>query len=162
MPNTAATLLLGRSLGARPTPLDGNETYLALQTGAVDGQENAFMPAYNAKFQEVCETICRTDHLCAGNTVALHAGTWNKMTPEQQELFAGLMAEAAALQVNRLVVEEKRIAEELESKGMLMQHPDRNVFRKHVQEFYMNDPISDSWDMILYERIKAMGNAGAK
>ncbi len=156
MSNSAAWLLLGRSLGAQPTPLDGNETYLALQTGAIDSQENAIMAAYNGKFQEVCETIARTDHLIAGNTVAFHGGTWNRMTPEQQALFKQLIQEAIALQVSRVEKEEKRIMEELAGKGMIMQYPDRAVFKKHVQDFYLNDPFSDSWDKALLEKVNAL------
>ena len=40
MPPGDAWQLLGRSIGANPTPLAFAETYTALQTGAVDGQDN--------------------------------------------------------------------------------------------------------------------------
>ncbi len=50
MPPGDAWQLLGRSIGANPTPLAFAETYTALQTGAVDGQDN---PLPNVKRGEV-------------------------------------------------------------------------------------------------------------
>src|SRR6266850_3616617 len=53
MPPGEAWQLLGRSLGANPTPMAFAETYTGLQTGAVDGQDNP-LPNVNAvKFYEV-------------------------------------------------------------------------------------------------------------
>lgn len=40
MPATPEWLLLGETLGVEPAPLAMPEVYVALQTGAVDGQEN--------------------------------------------------------------------------------------------------------------------------
>ena len=40
MPPGDAWQLLGRSLGANPTPMAYAETYTGLQTGAIDGQDN--------------------------------------------------------------------------------------------------------------------------
>src|SRR5438105_4198854 len=53
MPGGPDWLLLGQSLGVTPTPMGMPEVYLALQTGAIDGQENPPTIFNAAKFYEV-------------------------------------------------------------------------------------------------------------
>ena len=53
MPGGDAWQLLGRSLGANPTPMAYAEVYTGLQTGAIDGQDNPLPNVQNMKFYEV-------------------------------------------------------------------------------------------------------------
>jgi TRAP-type C4-dicarboxylate transport system substrate-binding protein len=53
MPTGDAWQLLGRSLGANPTPMAYAEVYTGLQTGAIDGQDNPLPNVQNMKFYEV-------------------------------------------------------------------------------------------------------------
>src|SRR6186997_2032803 len=81
MPPGDAWQLLGRSIGANPTPLAFAETYTALQTGAVDGQDNP-LPNVNAvKFYEVMSQIVLTSHLIAFDVLCMNLKTWNAMSP---------------------------------------------------------------------------------
>src|SRR5688572_31872777 len=57
MPPGDAWQLLGRSLGANPTPMAYAETYTGLQTGAIDGQDNPLPNVQNMKFYEVMSQI---------------------------------------------------------------------------------------------------------
>jgi TRAP-type C4-dicarboxylate transport system substrate-binding protein len=63
MPPGDAWQLLGRSLGANPTPMAFAETYTGLQTGAIDGQDNPLPNVRNMKFYEVMSQIVLTSHL---------------------------------------------------------------------------------------------------
>ena len=63
MPPGDAWQLLGRSLGANPTPMAYAETYTGLQTGAIDGQDNPLPNVQNMKFYEVMSQIVLTSHL---------------------------------------------------------------------------------------------------
>ena len=58
MPPGDAWQLLGRSLGANPTPMAYAETYTGLQTGAIDGQDNPLPNVQNMKFYEVMSRSC--------------------------------------------------------------------------------------------------------
>jgi TRAP-type C4-dicarboxylate transport system substrate-binding protein len=60
MPAGEAWQLLGRALGANPTPVAYAETYTALQTGTVDGQDNPLPNVQNMKFNEVMSQIVLT------------------------------------------------------------------------------------------------------
>ena len=57
------SLTWGRQSGRRPTPLDSSETYLAMQTGTVDAQENIILSSYANAMQEVSKSIVMTDHM---------------------------------------------------------------------------------------------------
>jgi len=65
MPPGTAWQLLGRSVGANPTPMAYAETYTGLQTGAIDGQDNPLPNVQNMKFYEVMSQIVLTSHLVA-------------------------------------------------------------------------------------------------
>ena len=56
-------LLLGKSLGVSPVPMGMPEVYLALKTGAIDGQENPLSILNAAKFYEVTEQVILTAHM---------------------------------------------------------------------------------------------------
>jgi len=70
MPGTDAWQFLGKALGASPTPLAFNEVYTALQTGAVDGQDNPLPTVVDKKFYEVTKQIILTSHLVDLNYIA--------------------------------------------------------------------------------------------
>ena len=63
MPGGEAWQFLGEAIGANPTPLAYAEVYTALQTGAIDGQDNPLPNDYNMKFYEVTSQIVLTGHL---------------------------------------------------------------------------------------------------
>src|SRR6185437_13979085 len=52
-----------KAYGANPTPLAFSEVFVALQTGAMDGQENPLAQIYPARFHEVQKYLSLTDHV---------------------------------------------------------------------------------------------------
>jgi len=78
--------LLGRSLGANPTPMAYAETYTGLQTGAIDGQDNPLPNVQNMKFYEVMSQIVLTSHLVAFDVLSMNLKAWNAMARQAEEL----------------------------------------------------------------------------
>jgi len=96
MPPGEAWQLLGRSLGANPTPMAFAETYTGLQTGAVDGQDNP-LPNVNAvKFYEVMSQIVLTSHLIGYDLLCVNMKTWNGMPAAKQKAFQAAVDKALA------------------------------------------------------------------
>ncbi len=79
MPPGDAWQLLGRSLGANPTPMAYAEVYTGLQTGAIDGQDNPLPNVQNMKFYEVMSQIVLTSHLVGYDLLTVNLKTWNAM-----------------------------------------------------------------------------------
>src|SRR5688500_8778611 len=63
MPPGDAWQLLGRSIGANPTPMAYAEVYTGLQTGAIDGQDNPLLNGLNMQIDEVMRQIVLPSHL---------------------------------------------------------------------------------------------------
>ena len=53
---------MAESWGARPTPMNFNELYLALKQGVVDGQENPLPTIKSGKFNE-CRSTLLSGHI---------------------------------------------------------------------------------------------------
>ena len=81
MPPGDAWQLLGRSIGANPTPMAYAETYTGLQTGAIDGQDNPLPNVQNMKFYEVMSQIVLTSHLVGFDVLSVNQKTWNAHEP---------------------------------------------------------------------------------
>src|SRR5512134_3062848 len=84
MPPGDAWQLLGRSLGANPTPMAYAEVYTGLQTGAIDGQDNPLPNVQNMKFYEVMSQIVLTSHLVGYDLLTINLKTWNAMGAAKQ------------------------------------------------------------------------------
>ena len=91
MPGTEAWLFLGQALGANPVPVAFTEIYTALQTGAIDGQDNPLPTVRDSKFFEVTKQIVLTSHLVDQNYIAFSKRVWDRFTPEQQDLIADML-----------------------------------------------------------------------
>src|SRR5256885_12838011 len=87
MPPGEAWQLLGRSLGANPTPMAYAEAYTGLQTGAIDGQDNPLPNVQNMKFYEAMSQIVLTSHLVGFDLLSANMKTWNAMSPARQKSF---------------------------------------------------------------------------
>ncbi|MFQ8433788.1 TRAP transporter substrate-binding protein DctP, partial [Amaricoccus sp. W119] len=85
MPSADSWQFLGRAIGANPTPMAFTEVYTALQSGAVDGQDNPLPTVVDAKFYEVTKQVALTSHLVDWNFIAISAEVFNNLPPEQQE-----------------------------------------------------------------------------
>jgi TRAP-type C4-dicarboxylate transport system substrate-binding protein len=158
MPGTDAWQFLGRALGASPTPLAFTEIYTALQTGAVDGQDNPLPTVVDAKFYEVTKQIALTSHLVDWNFIAFSKAIWDDLTPEQQETVqAAAWAAADAGRAAQLAKEDELVAF-LEEQGLELYEPDLAAFRETVQAAYLDSEYAESWPDGVLEAVNALGN----
>ena len=100
MPGGEAWQFLGSALGANPVPVAYAEVYTALQTGAIDGQDNPLPNVQNMKFYEVMKQIVLTSHLIGFDLLTISLDTWNKLSPEQQEKVQKAADDAIAWRPN--------------------------------------------------------------
>ena len=78
---------LGESIGANPTPVAFAELYTALQSGAVDGQDNPLVTAKTMKFYEVTSQFVLTSHVIGYDMLAVSKKAWASLKPAQQAKF---------------------------------------------------------------------------
>ena len=157
MPNSDAWLLLGKALGANPTPISFSELYLSLQTGVVDGQDNPLPTVESAKFYEVQKSITITNHLVDSVWPAINVDFWNSLTAEEQEIVMGGVEAGRKFCDETNLGREAELVEFFKEKGLSVYEADLNAFAEHVQAYYLADPSSADWDLELLEQVKALG-----
>ncbi|WP_428641634.1 sialic acid TRAP transporter substrate-binding protein SiaP [Roseibium sp.] len=158
MPGTDAWQFLGKALGANPTPMAFTEVYTALQTGAVDGQDNPLPTVVDAKFYEVTNQIILTSHLVDLNYIALSKAVWESLTPEQQATVQKAADDAAEAGRQAQLKKEEDLVSFLKEQGMEIYEPDVAAFRDRVQAMYLESDYAANWPDGLLDKINALGN----
>jgi C4-dicarboxylate-binding protein DctP len=67
------------AIGGNPQKMAFGEVYQALQTGAVDAQENTWSNMYSSKFYEVQDYLTETNHGYLGYLVTVNPKFWNSL-----------------------------------------------------------------------------------
>jgi tripartite ATP-independent transporter DctP family solute receptor len=156
MPGTDSWQFLGKALGASPTPMAFAEVYTALQTGAVDGQDNPLPTVVDSKFYEVTKQIILTSHLVDLNYIALSKAVWEGMTPEQQKAVQAAADEAAEFGRQNQLKKEEELVAFLKGQGLEIYEPDLDAFRNHVQAMYLKSEFASTWPEGLLDKINAL------
>lgn len=123
---------MAEAWGARPTPLNIGELYLALSQGAVDGQENPLPTISASKFYEVQKYLVLTAHIMTPRPIMINEAAWKSLDAKQQDLLRATIARRAHEQDDEIVRQEAGLAETLAKGGMTVITPDIDSFRKPV------------------------------
>jgi len=156
MPPGDAWQLLGRSLGANPTPMAYAEVYTGLQTGAIDGQDNPLPNVQNMKFYEVMSQIVLTSHLVGYDLLSVNLKTWNEMSPAKQKAFQAAADNAIAWSSAEHLKREAELADGFRRQGLQVYSPDQNAFRAHAQKVYLASDDAKEWPKGMLEKINAL------
>ncbi len=87
-------LAMIKALEANPTPIPFEELYSALQTGVVDGQENAAYTMIMVKLQEVQKYYTLDNHLLNAAVVVMNDKFLKGLSPEDQAIIKYAAREA--------------------------------------------------------------------
>jgi TRAP-type C4-dicarboxylate transport system substrate-binding protein len=156
MPPGDAWQLLGRSLGANPTPMAYAETYTGLQTGAIDGQDNPLPNVQNMKFYEVMSQVVLTSHLLAYDLLCINLKAWNAMGPAKQKSFQAAVDKAIAWSAAEHQKREAELADGFRKGGLEVYVPDVKAFRAHAQKVYLASDEAKEWPKGMLEKINAL------
>ncbi|SDE74324.1 tripartite ATP-independent transporter solute receptor, DctP family [Salipiger thiooxidans] len=107
-----------RRLGANPVPMAFGEVFTALETGAVDGQENPLPLIEASKFYEVQKYLTLTRHAYSPTPVLMSLQVWEGLNADEQALVSSCAAEARNAQIARSRAAVGEAAELLTSEGM--------------------------------------------
>lgn len=156
MPGSDSWQFLGRALGANPVPVAFTEVYTALQTGAIDGQDNPLPTDKDSKFYEVTKQICLTSHLVDQNYIAFSKRAWNKLSKADRAGLQKAADDAAASGRKKQLALEDELAGFFKKQGLDVYTPDVEAFRKHVQGEYLKSKYAKVWPKGMLEKINAL------
>jgi tripartite ATP-independent transporter DctP family solute receptor len=124
---------MGFNIQIMPLP----EVYLAIQQGAVSGQENPVDTIYSNKFYEVAPNVTLTNHVYSPIPLAISEKTWQKLSPADQKAVVEAARVAATFSRNLISGNDAKLLKEMESKGAKVNaKPNVAAFRTAVQPVY--------------------------
>jgi len=83
-------------IGGNPQKMAFGEVYQALQTGAVDAQENTWSNMYSSKFYEVQKYLTETNHGYLGYLVTVNPTFWDALPADVRSELDAIVLEVAA------------------------------------------------------------------
>jgi TRAP-type C4-dicarboxylate transport system substrate-binding protein len=146
---------LGESIGANPTPVAYAEVYTALQSGAIDGQDNPLVASRLMKFYEVTSQFVLTGHVVGYDVMVVTTKVWDAMTADQRSKFQVAAEKAIDDYTAKFNAQEKEALELFKSEGKKVYAPDLNAFRSHAQKKYL-EKYGNDWPKGALERINAI------
>jgi len=98
------------TLGANPVPMTFGEVYGALESKAIDGQDNPVGVIESARFAEVQKYLSLTRHVYTGMPVLMSKKTWDDMSADEHKIITDAAREA--------MLEERKIAQAKEAESI--------------------------------------------
>ena len=124
---------MGFNIQIMPLP----EVYLAIQQGAVQGQENPIDTIYSNKFYEVAPNVTLTNHVYSPIPLTISEKTWQKLSAADQKAVTEAAQIAAKFSREMISGNDENQLKDMASKGAKINaKPDVEAFRKAVQPVY--------------------------
>ena len=146
-------LLVGQTLGVNSTVLGMPEVYLALQTGAVDGQENPLTIMNAAKYHEVTKQVVLTAHMVQPVFYSLAKPVWDKLNDGQKKAIKDAAVAAAKWNDEARLDDEKKVVERIKGMGLRVDTIDLKPFRDNADKVYGAAEHTKAWDKALMQRV---------
>jgi TRAP-type C4-dicarboxylate transport system substrate-binding protein len=146
---------LGESIGANPTPVAFAELYTALQSGAVDGQDNPLVTARSMKFYEVTTQFVLTSHVIGYDVLSVSKKAWANLSAAQQAKFRAEADKVFDANAAKYDAQEKEAIEFFKQEGKQVYTPDQDAFRAFAQKKYL-DKYANDWPKGAIEKINAI------
>jgi len=147
-----------QAYGAAPSPLPFAETFVALQTGVMDGQENPYVNIDAGKFQEVQRYLTETRHIY---TPSFPTASLRRFRAYPAEVQRAILEEAAAIQDWTYALAEKlegEVRDKLIAAGMQFNQSDRDAFVAASKPVYDQFAAEVPGGPALIERALALAN----
>jgi tripartite ATP-independent transporter DctP family solute receptor len=153
-----------RTLGANAIPLSFSELFTALETQAVDGQENPFNTILTSKFYEVQKYLTVTNHVYSPWVMLASKKWWDGLSRDEQGIIVQAARTARDFERQDTRAETARALKELEAKGMTVNTVSSAELQRMrekiepVTEKLAQDVGQDLWKEAQQEIAKARAN----
>lgn len=141
-----------KALGANAVPLPFSELFTALETKAVDGQENPFNTVISSKFYEVQKYLTVSNHVYSPWIVTVSKKWWDQLTPAEQKVLQDAAVKSRAFEREDTRAEAAKALADIKAKGMQVNElPAAEVDRMRAKLNEVNGGIAkavgqDIWD----------------
>ncbi|MGL4810572.1 MAG: sialic acid TRAP transporter substrate-binding protein SiaP [Beijerinckiaceae bacterium] len=146
---------MAEAWGARATPINFNELYLALSQGAVDGQENPLPTIASAKLPEVQKFLVLTGHIITPRLVIANEDFLRKLSGPDRAALDAAIAAGVTWQDAELSRQEGTLVDTFKTQGMTVIEPDLESFRKPVLA-QVPPKFEDKWGKGTWDKLAAL------
>ncbi|MGO3742083.1 TRAP transporter substrate-binding protein [Kerstersia sp.] len=108
-----------KALGANPLPLPYPETYTALETRAIDGQESSFLVTKSSSYQDIQKYLSETRHVYLPAVVMASKKFWDKLNDDERGVLQSACVETQAFHRDLSRKMEADVVKELTDAGMV-------------------------------------------
>lgn len=122
-----------KAFGSAPTTINFNETYTALQSKVVDGQENPLAIIETAKLYEVQQFCSMTNHMWDGFWFLANRRNWEALPKDIQEIVTRNINAAALAERADVAKMTTGLRETLAGRGMKFNDVDPAPFREKLK-----------------------------
>jgi TRAP-type transport system periplasmic protein len=123
---------LGFAVQIMPLP----EVYLAIQQGAVAGQENPIDTIHANKFYEVAPNVTLTQHVYSPIPLAVSEKTWAKLSDADKTAITRAAKETGTWLREKIRDNDENLLKEMTAKGAKVNRPAIAAFRTAVEPVY--------------------------
>jgi tripartite ATP-independent transporter DctP family solute receptor len=148
-----------KALGASPTPIAWAELYNALQTGVVDGQENAPYTMLLANLQEVQKFYVLDNHILNMPLITMNEKFYQGLAPADRKVIDYAAREASFAMLGIIAAKEAQDLKAIAAAGVTIYQPTPAEFQKFVEATrepilkIMREKVDPKWIDKLYAAI---------
>ena len=145
-----------KTLGANAVPLPFSELFTALETKAVDGEENPYNTVLSSKFYEVQKYLTVTNHVYSPWIVTVSKKWWDTLTPAEHKVLQDAAVKSRDFERKDTREEAGKALAELKTKGMQVNElPASEVERMREKLTQVNAGIATTVGQGLWDNTQA-------
>jgi TRAP-type transport system periplasmic protein len=146
---------MAEAWGARPTPINFGELYLALKQELVDGQENPLPTIQSAKIFEVQKYLVLTAHIITPRFVVVNEQFWRGLPDNDRAIVQAALAKAVTSANAEIIKQENALVDTFAKGGMSVIKPDVAAFRDAVIKA-VPPKFEARWGKGVFERLQSL------
>ncbi len=123
-----------KAFDAAPTSINLNETYSALQTKIVEGQENPLAVISTTKFYEVQKYCSLTNHMWDGYWFLANRRAFERLPPDLRDMVTKHINAAGMKEREDVAKLNASLQDDLTKNGMVFNKPDHAPFRDKLRK----------------------------
>ncbi|EBA09481.1 TRAP-T family transporter, DctP (periplasmic binding) subunit [Sagittula stellata E-37] len=140
------------ALGANATPLPYGEVYSSIQTGVIDGAENNWPSFESSGHYEVAGYYTLDQHLIVPEVLVMSQASWNKLSPEDQELVRQAAKDSVPIMRELWAEREKASEEKVRAAGVeIIDDIDKQPFMDAMNAVYDKHVTSEKLKSLVDE-----------
>lgn len=153
-----------KQLGANPTPMPVSEVFTALETKAVDGQENPFAQIVTLRMHEVQKYLSLTQHSINSEALLIGRKAWERLNKADQAIVQAAAQEAKIWKRQQLTAMEAGWTETVKKAGMVvnaMSLPERQRMAERLKPVVdrQNERVGDAFAKDFYAEVAKLRGA---